>query len=159
MISRTTLQLCLMAFAISTIAFNESGCAKKRQDPVIDATTRRLADGGDPAAQLRIAVSYSRGQGAAQDYKQAAYWANRAADQGDSNAQYFLGTLYFDGHGVPQDLVKAHLWFTLAASDAKVDVLKKGYTELCDKVAAKMTPQQLAQAREMEQNWKPARAK
>jgi uncharacterized protein len=51
---------------------------------------------------------YERGQGAPQDYAQAAAWFRKAADQGFDLAQQ-------SGLGVPQDYVKAALWYQKAA--------------------------------------------
>jgi TPR repeat protein len=46
---------------------------------------------------------YYSGQGAAQDYAEAAKWFRKAADQGNVNAQARLASMYFWGQGVPQD--------------------------------------------------------
>jgi hypothetical protein len=54
--------------------------------------------------------------------------------------------------GVPQDDVLSHMWFSLAAS--------QGYdlaaTER-DKLAAKMTPHQIAEAQRLAREWKPTK--
>jgi TPR repeat protein len=89
---------------------------------------------------------YQWGQGVAKDYTEAVKWYRRAAVQGYSPAQADLGFEYEAGSGVPEDDVLAHMWFSLAAS--------QGYdlaaTER-DKLAAKMTPGQIAEAQRLAQ--------
>ena len=51
---------------------------------------RRLADGGDPAAQWWLGTAYARGWGAEQDAARAAQWFRKAARQGYARAQQKL---------------------------------------------------------------------
>ena len=62
-----------------------------------------------------------------------------------SKAQYIVGFMYFQGEGVPQDYVNAHMWASLAASVTTGDEHNK-CSGLRDSIAAKMTPQQIAEA-------------
>jgi hypothetical protein len=57
--------------------------------------------------------------------------------------------------GVPQDYVQAHMWLNLAA--AHDDEVKLA-TVARDELAAKMTPDQIAEAQRMAREWKPGRA-
>jgi TPR repeat protein len=84
--------------------------------------------------------------------KQAVYWYRRAADQGNELGQFILGVKYEEGEGVPQDYIQAHMWFNLAASD---DTTHKGAVARRDEVAAKMTPDQIAEAQRMAREWRP----
>ena len=46
---------------------------------------------------------YDKGQGTAQNYKEALAWYEKAVAQGDASAQYNLGVMYHNGQGVAQD--------------------------------------------------------
>ena len=58
---------------------------------------------GDAATQYNLGFMYSKGQGVAQDYRQAAKWYQKAAEQGNYKAQYNLGGLYYYGQGVKKN--------------------------------------------------------
>ena len=80
------------------------------------------------------------------DAAEAARWYRRAADGDDIRAQYQLGQLYFEGTGVPRDYAAAYLWFSLAAGQAPLADNRKGLLELRNIAAARMTPEQVAEA-------------
>jgi TPR repeat protein len=87
----------------------------------------------------------------AQDHAEAVKWYRRAAEQGNADAQATLGFRYERGQGVPQDYVLADMWLSLAAA--------KGYqcADKCDALAAKMTPEQIAEAQRLAREWKPSK--
>jgi TPR repeat protein len=137
---------------------------------------RRAAEHGNPDAQRKLGGMYEgdvRLPGLPQDietnvrqnYSEAARWLRRAADQGDPLAQLSLGLLYEEGTGVPQDFVQAHMWFNLAAASNAGYAISKGGTEGLlaanaavakderNKVAASMTPEQIARAQELASRW------
>jgi hypothetical protein len=58
---------------------------------------------------------------------------------------------------VAQDYVLAHMWFNLAASRAPEAELHQEAVISRDKVAAKMTPDQIAEAQKMAREWKPTK--
>lgn len=62
-----------------------------------------------------------------------------------------LGDLYADGRGLPEDDVRAYMWYTLSATRGDV-----GAVSARDRVAARMSPTQIAQARALASAWKPA---
>jgi two-component system sensor histidine kinase CreC len=62
---------------------------------------------------------YDKGQGVAQDHKQALRWYRKAADQGNASAQYNLGWMYSKGKGVAQDDKQALKWFRMAAEQGE----------------------------------------
>jgi hypothetical protein len=103
---------------------------------------------GNVGAERSLGVAYANGRGVPQDYVEAVKWFRLAAGQGNTNAQNNLGMMYDAGHGVPQDLVRAHMWFNLAAASSAEDNSKSATTNR-NRVAAKLTPAQLAQAQEM----------
>ena len=95
---------------------------------------------------------YDHGQGVPQDYAEAVKWYRLAADQGYAVAQYNLGFMYADGQGVPQDYVQSHMWFNLAAAQSDANAVQNR-----DIIAAKMTPDQIAEAQRLAREWKPTR--
>jgi hypothetical protein len=91
---------------------------------------------------------YEKGQGVPQDYQEAVKWYRLAAAQGNQFAQINLGVMYTNGTGVRQDFVRAHMWFTLAAAVLSGDS-GDAATKNRDRIAAKMTAEQIATAQEM----------
>ncbi|MBF0141074.1 MAG: SEL1-like repeat protein [Magnetococcales bacterium] len=75
-----------------------------------------------------------------------------AAEQGDAMAQYNLGMMYLTGRGIPFNYVQAYAWLSLAASQQHRNARKD-----LKFVAARMTLEQIAQAKELVRNWKPAK--
>ena len=109
---------------------------------------RKLADAGDADAQWRMGVRYHTGAGVRQDDTQAVQWFLRAAEQGHITAQATLGAYYSAGRGVPQDLSQAYFWSALAL--AQGDETSKPRLE---RLAAQMTPPQIAAARQQAEIW------
>ena len=89
---------------------------------------------------------YDNGRGVPKDYGQALAWFRKAAEQGYEAAQNDLGVMYALGQGVPQDYVQAHMWFNLAGSHASDAETRGKAIKNCDEAAAKMTPDQIAEA-------------
>jgi len=96
---------------------------------------RPLADQGNVAALKALAIINDYGFG---------------ADKGNGSAQFSLGFIYGKGLGVPQDYVRAHMWFDLAAAQGT-----KGAAEWRERIAAHMTPAQIAEAQKLAREWKP----
>jgi TPR repeat protein len=69
------------------------------------------------------------------------------ADKGDGRSQYLLGWIC-GGKGVPKNLTLAYEWISLSA-DGGFEPSKK----LLVTVGEKMTPEQIAEARERAQAW------
>jgi TPR repeat protein len=78
-------------------------------------TTETRAGHGDAEAQFSLGLRFA-GEGAAQDYAQAAVWYLKAADQSHSLAQFNLGIMYAAGQGVPRDEAKSMGWMQSAAA-------------------------------------------
>jgi hypothetical protein len=105
---------------------------------------RQAAEQGLPQAQFNLGVMHARGEGITRDYAEALKWYRQAAEQGHAKAQYNLGLMYEKGYGVEQDYVQAHMWCSLAAARGFA------YAEKArDKVAANMTPSQIAEAQRL----------
>jgi tetratricopeptide (TPR) repeat protein len=113
---------------------------------------RPLAERGHAPSQSSLGFLYNYGHGVERNYRQALKWYRKAAQQGFAPAQYHLGFLYTKGLGVAQDYVKAHMWFELGAV---------GGLSYSDKnraiVARRMTPEQIAEARDLARNWRAAK--
>jgi uncharacterized protein len=150
------LALALIGTAIAG-PFEDGQVANRRQDYV---EALRLwgqsADQGNARAQFSIGQMYYIGQGVPRDNTKANGWYRKAADRGFDYAQFNLGVAYEDGGlGVPQDYALAYMWFSLASSPATNTDLRQMAVENRDKVAAKMTPAQIAEAQRMAREWKP----
>jgi len=61
------------------------------------------------------------GEGAPQDYKQAANWYLESAEQGNVDAQYALGLMCSRGDGVPQDYRRSADWYRKSAEQGYAD--------------------------------------
>ncbi len=119
-------------------------------------TLRSLADHGDIGAQFRIGRLYEAGDGVRQDVSEAARWYRMAAEQGNRPAQGALGRLLAGGGGVAGDPVLAHMWLSLAtrppvpAGDEHASL-----AALLTEVAARLAPDQRAEAERLARAWKP----
>ena len=91
---------------------------------------------------------YAKGRGVTQDDREAVIWYRKAADQGDADAQYNLGIRYADGKGISQDYIEAHMWFSLATVGGEERAIKNRSI-----IEAKMTPEQIAEARRRASAW------
>ena len=111
---------------------------------------RLAAEQGEIMAQNNLGRMYELGHGVPQDYAEAVKWYRLAAERGFGQAQSDLGRMYAFGYGVAQDYVQAHMWFNLAAAEKEVDAV-----HYRDVVAAKMTPDQIAEAQRLAREWKP----
>ena len=109
---------------------------------------RLAAAQGYAAAQSSLGLAYEKGQGVPQDYQEAVKWYRLATAQGNQFAQINLGVMYTNGTGVRQDFVRAHMWFTLAAAALSGDSGDTA-TKNRDRIASKMTAEQIATAQEM----------
>ena len=119
----------------------------------VDSIRERAAQ-GDAPAQHNLGLMYDEGRGVPQDYTEALKWYRLAAAQGDALAQYHLGLMYAKGYGVPQNHIEAHKWFTLAAASSTSKPNRDRAVQACDKLAARMTPAQLAEAQKLAREWK-----
>ncbi len=111
---------------------------------------RPLAEKGVAEAQGMLGTMYREGKGVPQSDAEAAKWHRLAAEQGLELSQNNLGIMFALGEGVPQDFVRAHVWLNLAAANGL-----KNAGELRDRLAARMTPAQIAEAQTLAREWKP----
>lgn len=111
---------------------------------------RLAANQGNAKAQTALGAAYAQGDGVQMDDVEAIKWYRLAAEQGDSGGQFMLGMRYSLGSGIPMDYLEAYKWLNLAAAS--------GYRfadERREKVAEKMTPEQIAEAQKLSREWKP----
>ena len=124
---------------------------------------RKAAEQGQVQAQLALAGWHARCGGNIGplcrlrmgspnlDYTEAAKWYRLAAEQGNAEAQRNIGVMYAEGQGVPQDYVMAHKWLNLAA--AQGGTTRDTVVKSRDAVAAKMSPEQIAEAQRVAREW------
>jgi hypothetical protein len=113
-------------------------------------TLHTQAAQGSAEAQYFLGMMYANGRGVPQDYATARGWYEKAAAQGYAMAQYNLGALYFYGQGVPQNDVKTYMLLSLAAVRFVGDFQKQA-AEYRDKVASRMSSEQIAEAQRLAQ--------
>lgn len=118
---------------------------------------RRAAEQGNVDAQHNLGVMYQFGVGVPEDPSEAMKWFRMGAAQGDASAQMSLGAQYLFGSLVPQNYVQAHKWFNLAAANYSASEVddRRIAAEMGARVAAKMTPEQIAEAQRLAREWKP----
>jgi len=105
---------------------------------------------GYAQAQYALGTMYEQGQGVKKNAPEAVKWYTAAGNQGLMPAQQNLGVIYTTGaEGVPMNLVQAHFWFNLASKENASAGSRR------DRLKAKMTPEQIAEAEKMFKDWKP----
>ena len=75
----------------------------------------QAADQGLAKAQFLFGVMHAKGEGVAQNNREAAEWYRKAAEQGNTQAQFGLGQMYHKGEGVTQNDREAVKWYQKAA--------------------------------------------
>ena len=101
----------------------------------------RAAEQGHSGAQFRLAHAYLNGLGVPEEPAWAVHWLGKAAEGGHRDAQAALGAALAGGIGVPEDRVRAWSWLTIAERNGH-----PGAAALRTRVAAEMTPEDLARA-------------
>ena len=120
---------------------------------------RPLAEQGDARAQGNLGFMYHQGYGVPQDFAEALKWLRLSAEQGDASSQDMLGAMYDNGDGVLQDFIQSHMWHNLSALNFKDS--EKHYNAVTNRnrEAAKMTPEQIAEAQRLAREWLAAHPK
>jgi TPR repeat protein len=143
-----------------------------------------LAEQGNVEAQLRLGLMYHKGWGVRFNNAEAIKWLRLAADQENAQAQVvlstiyvlavrpdyaeafklrlrsaehgyryaqdYLGSMYALGLGVPVDNLQAYFWHDRAAAQGVQSAAEKR-----DLIAKLLTPDEIAQAQKLAQEWKP----
>ncbi len=118
--------------------------AKEIYDETALSEYRELAEQGHPMAQLSLGMIHYKGS----NYNDAIKWLTRAAEQGQSNAQNQLGVMCFLEQGFTRNYPLSHMWICISALNGNTDSL-----ELKDLIAKQMTPEQIAEAERLTQEW------
>lgn len=134
-------------YNLASLYYDGKGTDKSREKAL--QWYRKAARHGVSDAQFNLGVMYEHGQGTARNYTRAIRWYHKAARHGYPGALHNLGIMYMQGKGVPRDPVKAYMWFDLAkaAGDKKAAPAR-------DRLAARMSPGQIAQAMDLAKEWK-----
>ncbi len=151
--AHTQTQLGLMYARGQGVAQNDAEAAK---------WFRLAAAQGHAGAQYNLGAMYQDGKGVAKEYVEAVKWYRLAAAQGATDAQFNLGVAYASGQGVAQDYVRALMWLDLSGASGDVFDLTDPSGDVSevnardnemkvrrDMVAARMTPQQIAESQKM----------
>lgn len=72
------------------------------------------------AGEVKLAMTYLKGEGIDRDYKKASKWLKKAAQKGHAISQYNLGKMYDSGAGGIQDFSLAATWYTAAAKQGVI---------------------------------------
>lgn len=113
---------------------------------------QEAANNGDADSQYKLGLLYLTGNGALQDFAEAAKWLQLAAEQGYGPAQYELGLIYRNGYGLPTDHVQSYVWLNLAAAAGVQQAMGAR-----DEVMRALSSKQLAQAQKISREWLAAR--
>ncbi len=106
------------------------------------------AEQGHGEAQFNLAVMHANGWGVEMNEQEAVKWYRLAANQGFVQAQTTLAMNCHKGRGVEQNLVEAYMWYHIAMQLGD----ENARYELQD-VAAELSPEQLAEAQNLAQQW------
>ncbi len=109
---------------------------------------------GDVESQYSLGLRYLKGDKVEQDFAESVKWFRMAADQGNADAQLSLARRYIAGEGVTKDPVEAYKWSALADANGKW-----GASDVRDNLAATMTPEQIADAKQRVAAFVPAKKK
>jgi uncharacterized protein len=101
-------------------------------------------------AEAFLGSAYQYGLGVEKNEYEAVKWYRKGAEQGNSVAQDFLSFAYDMGSGVPRDKILADMWITLA-----VNAQEKGAKLHRWIIEFNMTPEQIAKARQLADEWRP----
>lgn len=112
------------------------------------------AEKGNSDAQYKLGLLYLSGNGALQDFTEAAKWLKLAAEQGHALAQYELGLIYRIGYGMATDQVQSYMWLNLAAAAGIQQAVMAR-----DEVMRSLSSKQLAQAQKNSREWLASRPK
>ena len=82
---------------------------------------RKVAESGNPKAQLSLGYMYQTGEQVSVDIAEAAHWYRLAGEAGEVKAMISLGLLYESGEGIDKNLVEAAYWYRKAANSGNAD--------------------------------------
>jgi hypothetical protein len=116
---------------------------------------RKAAEQNDPQAQFTLGYLYQDGRGVQKSGPEALRWYRRAAEQGHAIALFAMGICLRSCPGVTEDAVQTHMWLDLAYGRLTPGNMRDAAGRIRDKVAARMTTGQVAEAQQLASQWKP----
>ncbi|WP_080415083.1 tetratricopeptide repeat protein [Burkholderia ubonensis] len=121
-----------------------------RENNTTLAACRRAAELGSASAQWIMATIDGMARGPSNvDYGAALRWLVPSAEHGYADAQSELGMMYLTGRGITKNGVQAYKWLKLSA-------WKNSQNEnFANDLAATMSADQLREARELVNSWRP----
>ncbi len=121
---------------------------------------KKAAEQGSASAETALGSTYERGHVVPQNYSQAVYWYGKAADQGDAFGMMNLGALVMQGRGAFEDPVDGYKWADLAVSRFPAWAAQARDMAIANRgmAAARLTPQQLAEAQARVAAWRASHA-
>jgi len=101
------------------------GRALEKKGAASDAIeqVQAAANGGYPAAMVRIGQRFLNGDGLPLDTGKAIDWLTRAADRGSSQAMALLGRIFLEDKEVPKDSDRGAGWLLKGAEKGDVDAM------------------------------------
>lgn len=111
---------------------------------------KAAAEQGHVRAMLDIGLLYMFYQ-EEKDSLSAVLWIQRAAEHNNAEAQFLLGLMYFSGDSMSKDYTRAYMWWILAAE--KGHLIAK---QMLQKSLDVITTNQISEAKQMAQKWKPS---
>jgi uncharacterized protein len=110
----------------------------------------KAAQQGHVKSQLNLGILYFRGDIYEQNFEESVKWYLKAAEQGNAEAQFNLGNMITKGLGVPaEDIVRGTMWVLVSIENPDVGRKIISKTKIANFNAARMTPEQKAQTREL----------
>lgn len=119
---------------------------------------KKAADMEEPNALYLLGSMYRDGQGVERDLIRALALLRKAADRNLPWAQYNLGLMYFMGEGIPPDYAEAYYWLGIAAGANDNSTANSTAAFLLDEVAAKLTPEEIQEAKHRIRDWRPTQS-
>lgn len=107
---------------------------------IVELTQR--ANNGDAAAEFELANAFFEGHDIPKDDDQGAAMLERAARDGVAKAQFQMGVRTYGDGNSPDNYVAAYMWYALAQRGGA-----EGSDMMVSELEAKMSPEQLADAR------------
>lgn len=112
-------------------------------------------------AMIAVATSHLKGLGVPASRKTALQWFERSADLGNQGAAFLLAIMLYQGNNDPDDLitpdhVAAYKWLKVASLQDDYPKFKQASAGVLEKLAVKLTAEQVAEAEKAAAAWKPA---
>ena len=124
MTKTTNILLCILVFLISSAGYSNTlpaisiaiSAYDDGNDSIAFSSFRKMANQGEPIAQIYLAKMYYDGRGVEKSLAKAKYWLGLAGDTGDAMALYYVGMNYLDGVIYNHDFEKGIFWLTKSAN-------------------------------------------